>query len=131
MMRLLTRVQNSRRVCQSRPLRAKREASMANTAPAVPVQIAVNKRSKPGRAAPRRAASRAAQVIVDDDHIFPPKSPCADCKAVLTTAALGLVDELAGSGLSHIHIGATRQVLRRDLAHRPPPSPLRGRRCIR
>ena len=35
--RLFTKVQNSRSVCQSRPLRERREASMASTAPAPPV----------------------------------------------------------------------------------------------
>jgi DNA invertase Pin-like site-specific DNA recombinase len=36
-------------VCQSRPLRANRDASIASTAPAVPARIAASRRSKPGR----------------------------------------------------------------------------------
>ncbi len=38
--------------CQSRPLRARREAPMAKTAPARPSQIAASSRPKPGRAMP-------------------------------------------------------------------------------
>ena len=64
MIRLFTRVQNSRRVRQSRPLRARREASMASTAPAVPVQIAANKRSKPGRAVPPPERPRSSSMTI-------------------------------------------------------------------
>jgi hypothetical protein len=49
MIRVFTKAQNSSNVCQSRPLRASRDASIANTAPAVPAQIAASRRSNPGR----------------------------------------------------------------------------------
>ena len=45
MIRLPTRAQNSKSVCQSRPLRAGREASRANTAPSAPPQIAASRRA--------------------------------------------------------------------------------------
>ena len=47
-----TNPQNSISVCQSRPLRAKRDASIASTAPTRPSQIAASRRSKPGRLMP-------------------------------------------------------------------------------
>ena len=45
-----TSPQNSIRVCQSRPLRASREASRHSTAPTSPAQTVATSLSKPGRA---------------------------------------------------------------------------------
>src|SRR5262245_30277228 len=79
-----------------------------------------------------RAATRAAKVVVDDDHILPTKRPGAGCESVLTSAAFGVVDELVRGRLSHVEKGAARQVIRRDLVHHHPPlALLRARRCIR
>ena len=111
MIRLFTKAQNSSSVCQSRPLRARREASMANTAPAVPVQMAANRRSNPGRA----VRSRATEIIVDDDHILPAKRTGSRCEGILAAAALRIVEQLVRRRLPYIDIGATRQVIRRDL----------------
>ena len=83
---------------------------------------------KPGAC---RAASRAPEVIIDDDHIFPAKHACAIGERILTTTTLRVVRKLIGGRLSHVDVGATRQMIRRDLIHRPPPSLLRARRCIR
>ncbi|KRR27778.1 hypothetical protein CQ13_39730 [Bradyrhizobium retamae] len=55
----------------------------------------------------RRTPSGAAKVIVDDDCGFPAERLCAGRKAVLTPAALGIVDQLIGSRLSNVDIGAT------------------------
>src|SRR4051812_37138289 len=52
---------SSRRWCQSRPLRASRDASRHSTAPTSPAQSPATSRSKPGR-----AAGRTAEVVVDD-----------------------------------------------------------------
>jgi hypothetical protein len=57
-----TNPQNSIRVCQSRPLRARREASIANTAPARPSQIAASMRSKPGRLTPPPERPRSSSI---------------------------------------------------------------------
>jgi Resolvase, N terminal domain len=48
----LNKYQELEQVCQPRPLRAKRDASIASTAPALPLSIATSRRSKPFRALP-------------------------------------------------------------------------------
>src|SRR5215468_7445663 len=58
-----TNPQNSISVCHSRPLRARRDASIANTAPTLPAQIAPIKRSKPGRAVPPPDRPRSSSMI--------------------------------------------------------------------
>src|SRR2546430_216078 len=119
MIRLFTRAQNSKSVCQSRPLRARREASIANTAPAAPGTDGGQQALK---ARPCYSAAGTTKVLVNDDHVLPAKLPRAGRERVLATAALRIVDELVRSRLPHIDIGAAQQVIRRDLIHCPPPS---------
>src|SRR5207244_9781899 len=57
-----TNPQNSINVCQSRPLRASRDTSIASTAPTRASQIAASKRSKPGRAMPPPERPRSSSV---------------------------------------------------------------------
>src|SRR5215469_12445768 len=56
--------QKSISVCQSRPLRASRDASMANTAPTRPSQIAASSRSKPGRLTPEAVAADSPTAVI-------------------------------------------------------------------
>ncbi|MGF6920513.1 hypothetical protein OKW41_005881 [Paraburkholderia sp. UCT70] len=51
-------------VCQSRPLRASRDASIQNTAPTAPLQRAASKRSKPGRWIPEPERPRSSSMTV-------------------------------------------------------------------
>ena len=57
-----TTLQNSSRVCQSRPLRASRDASMLNTAPTCPSHSTRNRRSKPGRRVPPPEIPRSSSI---------------------------------------------------------------------
>ena len=59
-----TKPQNSISVCQSRPLRARRDASMANTAPTRPSQIAASSLSNPGRLTPEPERPRSSSMTV-------------------------------------------------------------------
>src|SRR5208337_3269403 len=122
MIRLFTRAQNSRSVCQSRPLRARREAPRAKTAPASPLQIPTSRRSKPGRAVPPPPA---AEIVVDDNHVLPAEVAGAGRQRVLASSALRIVQELIHAGLPHIDIGAARQMIAGDLSHRPSPPAFR------
>src|ERR1700737_171159 len=113
-----TSPQNSISVCQSRPLRASRDASIANTAPTRPSQIAASRRSK---TRPVDAASRAAKIIVDDLDHGPAELPSTIGEPVLTAAALRVVQELIRRRLADVNEGAAAQVVSRDLRHRRPP----------
>ena len=115
MMTAPTRPQNSISVCQSRPLRARREASIAKTAPARPSQIAARRRSKPGRLTPE---PRTPEIIIDDYDVLPAQLPRTFLKAVLTSPAFVIVQHLVSGGLTNVDEGAARQVIRRDLGHR-------------
>src|SRR6516162_7802631 len=77
-----TSPQNSISVCQSRPLRASREASIANTAPTRPSQIADSKRSKPGRL------------------ILPPEPPRSSRRTVTDKRVLKLIRAFLKSGVT-------------------------------
>src|SRR5262249_19880617 len=83
---------------------------------------------KPGAG---RAASRATEIIIDDNHVFPAKGTCAICQRVLTTATLRIVSKLIGSRLSDVDVGTARQVIKRDLIHCRPLLLLPGPRCMR
>ena len=58
-----TTPQNSSSVCQSRPLRAKRDASSDTTALTRPSQIAASSFSNPGRAVPLPERPRSSSTI--------------------------------------------------------------------
>ena len=60
---------------------------------------------KPGAG---RAASRATEIIIDDNHVFPAKGTCAICQRVLTTATLRIVSKLIGSRLSDVDVSTAR-----------------------
>src|SRR3954452_23712264 len=74
---------SSRRWCQSRPLRASREASRHSTAPPSPAQSPATSRSKPGR-----AAGRTAEVVVDDLDLAEAPPPRHLDELVLAASAL-------------------------------------------
>src|SRR5215831_15316433 len=86
-----TKAQNSSSVCQSRPLRASRDASIANTAPAVP---GADRHEQTLEAGTRLTITRPAEIIVDNNDVLPAECarPCR--QAVLSTAALGVVEQL-------------------------------------
>src|SRR5207245_9232005 len=88
-----TNPQNSINVCQSRPLRASREASIANTAPTRPSQIAASKRSKPGRAMPPPERPRSSSTTLDGG---PAELLGAIGEPVLAVPALLVAHELVG-----------------------------------
>src|SRR5215467_4131293 len=85
MMSVSTTPQNSSSVCQSRPLRARRDASIARTAPTRPSQIAANSLSKPGAGCP--TVPCAAEIIVNYLDLAPPELASALDKCVLTALA--------------------------------------------
>src|SRR5215475_9494677 len=85
MMSVSTTPQNSSSVCQSRPLRARRDASIARTAPTRPSQIAANSLSKPGAGCP--TVPCAAEIIVNYLDLAPPEPASALDKCVLTALA--------------------------------------------
>ena len=60
--------QNSISVCQSRPLRARREASIASTAPTLPAQMAAIRRSTPGRVIPPPERPRSSSMTSTMDQ---------------------------------------------------------------
>ncbi len=120
-MTLPTRAQNSSSVCQSRPLRARREASMETTAPTLP---AADRRQQPLEARPCDAAGGHAEVVVDDHDFCPAERARPIGQGVLASAALVVVAQLVGRRLPHVHVGAARQMLSADLAHRHPPGRL-------
>ena len=113
-----TRPQNSRRVCQSRPLRARRDASTDMTAPTRPSQIAASSLSKPGRLTPPAGST---QVVVDDLDVVPAQQSRSLGKAVLSTLALQIVGDLLGCRLADVYDGAARKMIKRYLRHRAPP----------
>src|SRR5712691_8035979 len=105
-----TSPQNSINVCQSRPLRASRDASIANTAPTRPSQIAASRRSKPGRLMPPPAP----QIIVDDLYRCPTELPGTIGQPILPAPALVIVHELIGRRLTDIDACAAREMVSRD-----------------
>src|SRR3954467_10006871 len=105
-------------MCQSRPLRARRDASMANTAPTRPSQIAARSRSKPGRLTPE---TRTAKIVIDDRHIRPAESASPFREAILTSPALMIIGKLVSGGLPDVDEGTASQMVRRDLHRSPPP----------
>src|ERR1700730_12139217 len=119
-----TRAQRSIRWCQSRPLRARREASMQKTAPIGNQLLEAWPLNEP--------RSGAAKIVIDNDDRCE-----ADCtrrfgERVLTPLALGILRDLPHGRLAHIDHRPPTEVVRRDLRiHRRlllrfPDSPARG-----
>jgi hypothetical protein len=86
-----TNPQNSMSVCQSRPFRARREASIARTAPTRPSQIAANNRSK---AWTGDATARTSEIVVDDLDSRPAKLLGTIGKPILSPLAFKIMHEL-------------------------------------
>src|SRR6478609_2066296 len=63
-----TTLQNSSNVCQSRPLRARRDASMLSTAPTSPSHSKPSNRSKPGRSVPEPERPRSSSMTSTRSH---------------------------------------------------------------
>src|SRR5215471_15468173 len=121
-----TNPQNSISVCQSRPLRARRDASIASTAIADHCE-------QPLEARTCDAAARAAEVVVDDIDVAPAKLLGSIDEAILAPPALMIVRELVRGRLPDVDARVAGEVLRRDLGHRrsprlpPLPAPPRSR----
>lgn len=87
-----------------------------------------DRRQKLLEARPADAGPRTAEIFIDDDGVFPAKSPRALCKAILASPALGVVDKLIGRGLPNIDVSAARKMFSgdlHDLPLGPSGSPLR------
>src|ERR1700679_3995432 len=124
-----TKPQNSIRVCQSRPLRARRDTSMAKTDPTRPSQIAASRRST----GPAGAGSRPAKIVVNHQDVLPAQVSRTICKTILTAAALVVVQQLIRRRLTNVDIGRAGQVLRRYRRHSAsprPPSPWKPRSAL-
>src|SRR5215468_7281377 len=129
-MSVSTNPQNSISVCQSRPLRARRDASDREHSADTSV---ANRCEQALEAGTSDAAGRAAEVIVDHIDVAPAKLLGAIDEAVLAPPALMIVRELVRCRLPDVDAGAAGEMLSRDLGHRhapplpPLPAPSRSR----
>src|SRR5207237_10758068 len=73
------------------------------------------------KARPIDAASRAAQIIVDDLDCGPAERAATIGEPVLTAAALRIVQKLIGRRLADVDESSAAQMVSRDLGHRRPP----------
>src|SRR6516162_4726735 len=113
-----TTPQNSNRVCHSRPVLAKRDASMHNTAPTVPSQTALNKRSKPDRSVPLAVHPRSSSITSTSTH---PSWRARSTQRVLQPLTFQIVSDLARRRLPDIDAGLSSQMISAYLIHRQPP----------
>src|SRR4051794_15072926 len=67
------------------------------------------------------ACPRAAEIVVNDHDFGPAYLPRAINQPVLPPLALKVVLNLVIGRLTNVDVGAARQVVRRDLGHRPSP----------
>ena len=107
--------QNSSSVCQSRPLRASRDASRDSTAATRPSQIAARSFSKPGRRPPAPDRPRSSLRLPTS------QVPDASDESVLSPLAFQVLRDLKGGGLPDINDRATRNDQSRFCSS-PPPS---------
>src|SRR5256885_6992345 len=110
-------MKNSSRVCQSRPLRASRDASMLNTAPTCPSHSARNRRSKLGRRVPPPEIPRSSSITSTSCQA----SARTIDQAILAALTLKVVLHLTKRGLTDVHTGPPGQMISGDLIHRRPP----------
>src|SRR5271166_6542391 len=82
-----------------------------------------DRRQQSLEAGARNAASRAAEIVIDNLDGIPAEISCATGKAVLAPQALLVVHKLIGGRLAHVDKGAAGEVVSRDLGHRRPPCP--------
>src|SRR5208337_1418159 len=82
-----------------------------------------DRRQQSLEAGARDAASRAAEIVINNLDGSPAELFCATGKAVLAPQALLVVHKLIGGRLAHVDEGAAGEVVRRDLGHRRPPCP--------
>src|SRR5712691_7986077 len=80
-----------------------------------------DRRQQALEARPVDAASRAAEIIVDNLDSGPAEPLGTIGEAVLSAAALRIVQELIGCRLADVDESAAAQVVSRDLRHRRPP----------
>src|SRR4051812_46303107 len=108
------------RWCQSRPLRARRDASRQYTAPTCPSHTAATSLWKPGRAIrpePERPRS-SSMVITAAKPAALARSARAYCRR-LPPLALQVAHDLRQGGLANVDEGGAGEVIRGDLrAHR-------------
>src|SRR5271166_1223154 len=126
-----SRPQNSSRVCQSRPLRAKRVQGVPVTPVAGQARRLhrhdgadaplADRREQPLEARAPDAAGRSTEIIVDDLDVLPAKQSRSVGKAVLPTLALQIVSDLLGRRLPDVDNCAASQMFRRYLRHRTSP----------
>jgi hypothetical protein len=100
MTRASTNPHNSSRWCQSRPLRASREASKQSTAPTCPAHRAATNRSKPGRSTVPLADRP--EIVVNDLDVGEAAPPRDIDKLVLGPLALKVRLHLLRRRLAHI-----------------------------
>jgi hypothetical protein len=109
-----TNPKNTMSVCQSRPLRARRQASIANTAPTRAGTDGSQNSLEPRTL---NAYARSSEIVVDDLDGRPAKLPGAIGKPVLPALALEVVHELIRGRLADINASDALQMLSCDLAH--------------
>ena len=82
-----------------------------------------DRHQQPFEARPRRPAAGAAEILVDHHGLVPAQAAGPIRKSILTAAALVIVPQLIRRRLPDVDDRVARQVVRRDLVHRLPPSP--------
>lgn len=70
---------------------------------------------------PRDAAAGAAEIIIDHRNVGLAELAGPIDQPILAPLALQVVDDLIRRRLANVNDGLTSEVLRRDLAHEPPP----------
>src|SRR6516165_8264450 len=92
--RLFTKAQNSRSVCQSRPLRAGRAGA--------------DRREQTLEAGTELTITRPAKIIVDNNGVLPAESARPRHQGVLPTTALGVIEQLIGRRLPDVDVSLAR-----------------------
>src|SRR5947208_13296714 len=110
MTRASTKPQSSSKWCQSRPLRASREASKHSTAPTSPAHSHATSRSKPGRA----TIGGPAEIVIDYLDVVEAPLPRDINKFVLPPLALEIGLDLRLSRLPNIDHRLALQHCRRQ-----------------
>jgi hypothetical protein len=112
-----TSSQNSMSVCQSRPLRASREALIETTAP-TPILIDRSEELLETGAGEAGAGTGRSSSIAST--AFQPKARAVD-QTILAAPAFAIVEKLVARRLANIDKGSAGGVLRRDFGHHWPP----------
>ena len=106
-----TMAQKSSRVCHSRPLRARREASRESTSPTSPAADGADQAIE---TRPQHAVAGGALVLVDHLHVAEPQLARMVGQRVLQPLALDVVTDLEVGRLAHVDAGLAPQLRGRE-----------------